>query len=112
MCESAGATYLNSVMNRRQPNRHRLAILALTFILRAYELANRTPDAAYNVGRAFHQLDLCYLAIPYYQKALEPLPGQPPATFRREAAFNLSLIYRKAGAHEAARRIMAKYLEF
>jgi general transcription factor 3C polypeptide 3 (transcription factor C subunit 4) len=100
-------------MNRRQPNRHSVVIQAFSFLFRYYELSNRSSDASYNVARAFHQLELYHLAVPYYKQALEPPTcDTPPTTFVREAAFNLALIYRKSGAPELARQLMIKHLTF
>ena len=71
-------------------------------------------EAAYNLGRAAHQLELLHIAVPFYERALAT---QPPidsgiTNLRHEAAHNLVLIYRKTGAIELARQIMREHLMF
>ena len=92
-------------------------------------------EAAYNIGRAAHQLGLVHLAVPYYESVLAHTPtpsaaagvggagGEGPdglapevaaATgsmdLRREAAHNLALIYSSSGAHELAREVLREHL--
>ena len=83
----------------------------------------------YNIARAYHHIGLNTLAAIYYEKALaieekdHPIPKLPyeagscvPVDLkpgycdvRREAAFNLHLIYKKSGATDLARRILKTY---
>jgi hypothetical protein len=39
-------------------------------------------EADFNLGRAYHQLGLVHLAVPYYEKALSAGFREPPATNR------------------------------
>lgn len=91
-----------------------------------YASCRRMPqEAAYNIGRAAHQLGLLHLAALFYERALA---AQPPAgdamrtngvavdpsmssyDVRREAAHNLVLIYRTTGAVTLARQVMRQHL--
>ena len=87
-------------------------------------------EAAFNLGRAYQQLNLMHLAVPYYEHALRltnaqnhrtesrgSIGGAPPrATARtvgleREAAYNLFLIYRShKGSERLAREILRRHL--
>ena len=81
-------------------------------------------EAAYNMGRAAHHLGLLHLAVQYYQKCLnsnsdgceEDLQsaGQqqqhPHVGLKREAAFNLSLIYRLTGADKLAAQVLRQHV--
>ena len=69
-------------------------------------------EAAYNLGRAAHQLELLHIAVPFYERALatQPPVDSSVTNLHREAAHNLVLIYRKTGAIELARQIMRKHL--
>ena len=91
-------------------------------------------EAAYNLGRAYQQLNLVHLAVPYYEHALRLATAQkrrtlaqsgrssagggvaPCATARtagleREAAYNLFLIYRShKGSERLAREVLRRHL--
>lgn len=81
-------------------------------------------ESRYNLGRAAHHLGLVHIAAQYYHKCLNSKPsvdspnaheegqGLPThtATLRREAAFNLSLIYRGAGADDLARQVLRQHV--
>ena len=79
-----------------------------------------SPEVYYNLGRALHQLSLLSLAAPCYEHVLvadavcAPDTGQAPAamSLKREAAYNLSLIYRQSGAGHLARHVLAAYCAF
>lgn len=70
---------------------------------------------AYNLGRAYHQLGIVHLAVPYYEKVLSL---EPPANYpnrgraydlKPEAAYNLSLIYSASGSTELAAKMLRTY---
>lgn len=90
-------------------------------------------EAAYNLGRAYQQLNLMHLAIPYYEHALRlaveqnkvaasaragdgataaPFPTIPAVVgLEREAAYNLFLIYRShKGSERLAREVLRQHL--
>ena len=85
-------------------------------------------EALYNVARACHHVGLVSLAASYYEKVLAihqedcPLPklvkpdtdptkrAEPGyCDLRREAAYNLHLIYKKSGAVDLARQVLMDY---
>lgn len=85
-------------------------------------------EAMYNIGRAYHHVGLVSLAAIYYQRVLDthendyPIPKLPNENpdlvenrkpgycdLRREAAYNLHLIYKKSGAFDLARQILKDY---
>lgn len=78
-------------------------------------------ESNYNLGRAAHHLGLVHIAVQYYQKCLDSTAGLPSATvmegalvqgatLKREAAFNLSLIYRGTGADDLARQVLQQHV--
>lgn len=75
-------------------------------------------EAMYNLGRAAHHLGLLHIAVQYYQKCLGNqdtlhASGQdsaPAVGLKREAAFNLSLIYRGTGADKLAAQVLKQYV--
>lgn len=78
-----------------------------------------SQESNYNLGRAAHHLGITHIAVQYYQKCLHignssyQAEQQSPAgkaSLQREAAFNLSLIYRDAGADDLARQVLRQFL--
>lgn len=86
-------------------------------------------ESLYNIARAYHHVGMVSLATTYYQKVLEirvkdyPIPtlpsDDPDATdtkspgycdLRREAAYNLHLIYKKSGALDLARQVLKDHI--
>jgi general transcription factor 3C polypeptide 3 (transcription factor C subunit 4) len=65
----------------------------------------RNYQSSYNSGRAFHLLSLYYLAIPFYEHALE----DPAMEYSMEAAYNLAMIYIVIGSPHLAQSILKKY---
>lgn len=82
-------------------------------------------EALYNIARAYHHVGLVTLAASYYEKVLAtdekdyPIPKLPCENpdigenrkpgycdLRREAAYNLHLIYKKSGAFDLARQVL------
>lgn len=79
----------------------------------------RGPDGLheveFNIGRAYHQIGMLHLAIEQYKKVLSlkpPLAEKYPSVLdlKREAAFNLHLIYKASGANEIAKMYLYKYI--
>ena len=86
-------------------------------------------EISFNMGRAYHQLNLLHLAVPYYEQTLalaeenRLMPRQAAADptaassggeiagLGREAAYNLFLIYRsQKGSQRLAREILRTHL--
>lgn len=84
------------------------------------QLFHRPQESAYNIGRAAHGLGLNHIAVAYYERALREPPSKAQAAaasassgdgcdVRREAAYNLSLIYRASGSDDLARQLLRQY---
>lgn len=73
-------------------------------------------EVDYNIGRAFHQMGLFHMATDYYRKVLDmKLYGRPVpawADLRRDAAYNLALIYRRNGSPRLAARVLGEFVVF
>lgn len=86
-------------------------------------------EALYNIARAYHHVGLVSLAATYYEKVLAirekdcPIPILPNdnpdlmktkhagyCDIRREAAYNLHLIYKKSGAFDLARQVLKDHV--
>lgn len=71
---SIGLSYLNSVMSRTNPDRNYSVMQAFAFLFRYGDLRGWNQEALYNLGRAFHQLNLLNFAIHMYERALNASP--------------------------------------
>ncbi|KAF8477123.1 hypothetical protein BDZ91DRAFT_787718 [Kalaharituber pfeilii] len=122
---SIGVAYLHRSMQRQTDNRHWEVLQAMAFLFeyrrvkeeikKTYGYWDQLQEAEYNIGRAFQQIGLTHLAIPYYEAALKisdehlsPLPGSWDVKY--EAAYNLQQIYATSGNPILAREITNKYL--
>lgn len=107
---SLGVALLHRAMNRQSDNRHLLIVQGLTFLFKYFDLKGGDEEACFNIGRAFHQLGLFHLAIPYYEKVLSAEEAQEDGeTHKREAAYNLCAIYMATGSAPLAHMVMRKY---
>ncbi|OQR90497.1 transcription factor [Achlya hypogyna] len=123
-----GLAYLNSSMQRTVQDRQQSVVKSFAF-LQSYQAkriaqheklgaAGFGADLAkvegwYNTARGYHQLDLNHLAIAMYERVLRYYDkNQAPTEYRlcRDAAYNLSLIYKKSGAVDLAHHLLHKYL--
>jgi general transcription factor 3C polypeptide 3 (transcription factor C subunit 4) len=76
-------------------------------------------ESMYNLGRAYQQLGLVHLAVPYYESIIALHLSASPAVqcqnmsigYFREASYNLSLVYRASGSFELAREVLRR-IEF
>ncbi|GMN48223.1 hypothetical protein TIFTF001_017387 [Ficus carica] len=87
-------------------------------------------ESLYNVARAYHHVGLISLAAIYYERVIAihekdypipKLPNENPNSkelrpgycdLRREAAYNLHLIYKRSGAFDLARQVLKDYCTF
>ena len=76
------------------------------------KLRGPCQEAYYNLGRAMHQLGILAAAVHYYKKVLDIKPPLECEGFscEKEAAFNLSLIYKNSGSMELARMVLKKHI--
>lgn len=77
--------------------------------------AQALHEVKYNMGRMFHAFGLVHLAQEYYNDVLNynsPLIDKCPdiLDLKREAAYNLHLIYKDSGNFEAARQVLVNHL--
>ncbi|CAB4401438.1 unnamed protein product [Rhizophagus irregularis] len=132
---SMGLAYMHRSMQRISDNRHLQIMQAFTFLYNYYELKERNQEAEYNLGRAFHELGLYHLAVPHYERCLK-LPSlqqvfreqhekgkssenlseecpveddDDPTSLRRDAAYNLSMIYVGNGSPGLAAVLLRQY---
>ncbi|AQK50194.1 tetratricopeptide repeat (TPR)-containing protein [Zea mays] len=124
-----GTALISLALGFRLQNKNQCIVQAFAFLYRYLRLCDNSQEASYNIARAYHHIGLNTLAAVYYDKALSteekdhPIPKLPYEAgsrapedlrpgycdVRREAAFNLHLIYMKSGATDLARRILKTY---
>uniref|UniRef100_A0A8C5Q5Z0 Ral transcription factor IIIC subunit 3 n=1 Tax=Leptobrachium leishanense TaxID=445787 RepID=A0A8C5Q5Z0_9ANUR len=110
-----GLTFVHMASQKFVLKRHALLVQGFSFLNKYLDLRGPCQETLYNLGRALHQMGLTYLAIHYYQQALELPPLQlegieeEQVDLRRDIAFNLSLIYQSSGNVQMARRLLSLY---
>ncbi|MBA0657123.1 hypothetical protein Goklo_009431 [Gossypium klotzschianum] len=128
-----GTALINLTLGLRLQNKHQCIAQGLAFLYNNLRLCENSQEALYNIGRACHHVGLVTLAVSYYEKVLamkekdHPIPKLPNENWdhavenhkkdgycdlRREAAFNLHLIYRKCGAMDLARQVLKDHCTF
>ena len=87
-----------------------------------------SQESLYNLARAYHHVGLVSVAATYYEKVLAihqkdlPIPRLPNdgpevtnnlkpgyCDLKREAAYNLHLIYKNSGSVDLARQVLKDY---
>ncbi|KNA25827.1 hypothetical protein SOVF_002940 [Spinacia oleracea] len=120
-----GTALVNLALGHRLQNKHQCVAQGLAFLYNNLRLCENSQEALYNIARAYHHVGLVTLAATYYEKVLAipqedcPLPEliKDPTKglksgycdLRREAAYNLHLIYKRSGAVDLARQILRDY---
>lgn len=110
LCIAVG--YLLHSTSRLVGDRNACVLKAFAFFTRYAARSGNSAEAAFNVGRAFHQLEINHLAVEWYERCLvlsmtdvggnaKPDGGD----VRFECGHNLALIYEASGARELALRI-------
>lgn len=112
-----GVTLFQMACQKFSAKKHSLVTQALAFMWKyqQYRGEDGYQEVHYNIGRAFHQLGLLPAAIYHYKEALNftsPLLEKYPhlLDLKREAAFNLYLIYMNTGAYDIARSYVEKHI--
>ncbi|KAI3928584.1 hypothetical protein MKW98_024185 [Papaver atlanticum] len=120
-----GTALIHLALGFRLQNKHQCLAQGFAFLFSNLRLCESSQEALYNVGRACQHVGLVTLAVSYYENVLEmrqkdyPIPKLPNeessiqetkklgyCDLRREAAYNLHLIYKKSGCLDLARQVL------
>ncbi|XP_021800155.1 general transcription factor 3C polypeptide 3-like [Prunus avium] len=126
-----GTALINLALGHRLQNRHQCVAQGLAFLYKNLQLCEFSQEAFFNIGRAYHHVGLVTLAAWHYDKVLAmhmqdypipKLPHEKPESvenllpgycdLRKEAAFNLHLMYKKSGAVDLARQVLRDHCTF
>lgn len=113
-------TFLSLSCQRYVSSKYLCLFQMLAFLNVYLELRGNCQEAMFNVGRVFHQMNMLDKAVIFYKKALaisdwermssgnDKIDDQFKEVFdvRREAAFNLALIYKNSQSHELAYQVI------
>ncbi|KAH6782823.1 hypothetical protein C2S52_000278 [Perilla frutescens var. hirtella] len=124
-----GTALINLTLGHRLKNKQQTFLQGLAFLYNNLRLCGDSQEALYNIARAYHHVGLVSLAATYYEKVLAtrekdyPIPTLPHENqnatkikmpgycdLRREAAFNLHLIYKRGGAFDLARQVLKDHV--
>lgn len=112
-----GVTYISIAQQKFTTKKHTLIAQAISFLNKYGTL--REPEAwnevQYNLGRLHHQFGMYHIATYHYKEVLKytnrMIEEHPEyLDLRREAAYNLHLIYRKSNNYDLARRYLYEYI--
>lgn len=113
-----GVTQLQMACQKMSAKKNQLVIQALAFFKKYMQLRGKEgqQESYYNMARAFHQIGLLPSAIHFYKLVLKGDPGDlvkqhaSLLDLRKEAAFNLHLIYLQSENHLLARMYLENYI--
>lgn len=112
-----GVTQLQMACQKMSAKKNQLVVQALAFFKKYMQLrGNGQQETYYNMARAFHQIGLLPSAIRFYKLVLEEDPGDLVRRhahlldLRKEAAFNLHLIYLQSESYHLARMYLENYI--
>ncbi|GJW78688.1 general transcription factor 3C polypeptide 3 [Tanacetum coccineum] len=123
-----GTSLINLALGNRLQNRHQCVLQGLAFLYNNLRLSENSQESLYNLARAYHHVGLVSVAVTYYEKVLAihqkdlPIPRLPNdgpevtnnlkpgyCDLKREAAYNLHLIYKNSGSVDLARQVLKDY---
>ncbi|KAH7427586.1 hypothetical protein KP509_10G050600 [Ceratopteris richardii] len=132
-----GVSLINLSLGARLTNRNQCVMQGFAFLHKYHELSENSQESNYNLARAYHHVGFVTIAVHYYEKVLAHPEKDYPRTntledpfvtfgdslqsseadgivkgmcdLRREAAFNLHLIYKKSGAIDLARQVLQDF---
>ncbi|KAI3678471.1 hypothetical protein L6452_37765 [Arctium lappa] len=126
-----GTALINLALGLRLHNKHQCVLQGLAFLYNNLRLSGNSQEALYNIARAYHHVGLITLAVTYYEKVLaihqkdHPIPKLPNdgpeamddlkpgyCDLRREAAYNLHIIYKSSGAMDLSRQLLKDHCSF
>ncbi|XP_012285409.1 general transcription factor 3C polypeptide 3 [Orussus abietinus] len=118
LCLLIGVTFLQMACQKFSAKKNQLVVQALAFFKKYKELRGDggEQEVNYNMARCYHQLGLLPGAIYHYKLVLEsPVPKliqerSNLLDLRKEAAFNLHLIYVSTENHLLARMYLENYI--
>lgn len=113
-----GVTLIQMACQKLSVKKNQLVIQAVAFLKKYSQLRGEDgkQETYYNMGRAFHQIGLLPAAVHFYKLVLEEDPGELVKKnpllldLKREAAFNLHLIYLQSENHLLARMYLENYI--
>ncbi|XP_046844489.1 general transcription factor 3C polypeptide 3-like isoform X1 [Xenia sp. Carnegie-2017] len=116
-----GLSFIQMACQKFQYCRNASIVQGFLFLYQYEGLRGRCQETDFNLGRSYHQIGLLNFASHYYRRVLNyPMieNGDKSEMFwdknnlHREAAFNLSLIYRTSGNNQVAKDLLRKYCLF
>lgn len=105
-------TFMQIALQKHSTGVNALVAQAMGFISEYQQLRSKTAlqETYYNLGRITHQMNLLPSAIHYYKLVLETPAPVEAFDLKREAAYNLSLLYRASNSFDLARYYIQKYI--
>ncbi|SJX60370.1 related to transcription factor TFIIIC subunit [Sporisorium reilianum f. sp. reilianum] len=109
--------FFSRATNRQTDNRHHMILTATSFLQKYLQFrgadggGKHWAEMEFNRGRAMHHVGLVHLAEGHYRKVLEAEEVKGKGwDMKREAAWNLALIYTTSGSAALAQGLYDRYL--
>lgn len=111
-------TFLQMSCQKLSAKKHKLATQAIAFLKKYRDIRGKDmrQESNYNIARALHQVGLLSSAAQFYKLVLEGErsdlvnENEERLDLKREAAFNLHLIYMSSGNQEMARIYLEEFV--
>ncbi|KAK5641032.1 hypothetical protein RI129_009579 [Pyrocoelia pectoralis] len=115
-CMLLGCVLLYIFGQKFTQKKERVTKTAISLFLKYSTMRSKDAyeEIYYNLGRVYHQFGIVHLAKYYYELVLNynnPLSEKyPNLSLKREAAYNLHIIYKNSKNYIAARNLLLKYV--
>lgn len=115
LCLAAAVAFLSRSTNRQTDNRHHMVLQAMAFLQKYLKhredgQGQHVAEREYNRGRAMHHLGLLHLAEKHYRAVLDYPEEKGEWGLKREAAWNLAMMYTTAGSAHLAQKLYDTHL--
>lgn len=117
ICMLLGCVLLYMFGQKYTQNKEKITKTAITLFLKYSMMRSRDAyeEIHYNLGRLYQHFGLTHLAKHYYTLVLEydsPLIHKyPNLSLKKEAAYNLHIIYKNSNNYIEARNVLIKYIK-
>lgn len=116
-CMLLGCVMLHILGQKFAINKEKVTRTAVALFFKYSKMRSKDAyeEIYYNIGRMFHHLGLEHIAQQFYKKVLEYdnseiVSKYQNLTLKREAAYNLHILYKDSGNFIEARNVLLKYV--
>lgn len=112
-----GISYISIAQQKFTTKKHTLIAQAISFLKKYESIREREAmhEIHYNLGRLYQQFGMAHIAVYHYKEVLKYTnrfieEHEKYIGLKREAAYNLHLIYKRSGNLELARQLLFEHI--